>query len=351
MPQYAIVNIDDPPRQLLPDWQFEPDVVYPATYDFKRGPGGSKWPGIPWDVDWVKSYRDLNPGNEEAAFRPGNFLLLGGEPKIDWDHPEDEPELPKFECLTTSGNILEVKQILKGTAVEVNVFGPDDPAPDPAVTNYKTDLRVSKFTAIRIDGLLFNIFDGRDVYFYLRAPGPAWLPWDHVTLFPEPGYVTTRVNLNIRNLPGIEGELLDTLPVGTRVRVHEYFPSMGNVWGLTPYGYIALRYQPLPGSNGAYHTTTWSLGVPGPLRPQAPIPGDLPVFGGPPAHVFTNQDMINSFYEAFGQVEYWQYMERTNLTGLVNDRQAAYAGPVVSQLGLPESDWRKLQKAILRRLE
>ena len=163
--------------------------------------------------------------------------------------------------------------------------------------------------------------------------------------------MTTHVNLNVRNMPGIEGELLDTLPAGTRLRVHEYFPSLGNVWGLTPYGYVALRYQPLPGSNGAYHTTTWTLDQPGPLRPQAPIPGELPVFGGPPAHVFTNQDMINCFYEAFGREKYWEYLERTNLTYLVNDRQAAYAGPVVSQLGLPESDWRKLQKAILKRLE
>jgi len=343
--QLVIVKQDDPPRQLLPDWQFEDDVVYPCTKDFKSGPGGSKITGRYWEQTWVDFYAALQAQDDEtqeAAFRPGNFLVLGNEP-----HYWKGEGIPRFECLTTGGNIHQIKQIKKGAGVEVVTFGMDEPAPDAAVTNYKTDLRIAKFTALRIDGLLFNLFDDRDIYWPIRSPKPAWLPWEDVIVFPDLGNVTTSVNLNVRKQPGIEGELVDVLPAGSRVKLEAYFPSMGNIWALTAYGYIALRYQPLRNYYGHYYTTTWRLGQVSPRRPKADLPGPLPLFSMVLPAGTTNQIVINAFYRVYGWPKYWAKLVETGLAWpLVTNRQALYTGPLFSELGLLPGDEERLLLAV-----
>ena len=86
---------------------------------------------------------------------------------------------------------------------------------------------------------------------------------------------------------------------------------------------------------GYYFLPAWLLD----FRTEVPVQPSQPQF--------TNQNMINAFYKAFGVLGYWYWLERASLTSLIIGRQDPYTGPVVSQMGLPETQWRKLQAVLL----
>ncbi len=79
------------------------------------------------------------------------------------------------------------------------------------------------------------------------------------------------------------------------------------------------------------------------------VPGEyaieLPI-EEPGAPVYTNQDVISSFYAAARQVgaDGWSWLSRAGLTGLVADRQGEYRGPAIDDLpGLTAGEKARIQ--------
>lgn len=79
------------------------------------------------------------------------------------------------------------------------------------------------------------------------------------------------------------------------------------------------------------------------------VPGEyaieLPI-EEPGAPVYTNQDVISSFYAAARQVgaDGWSWLSRAGLTGLVADRQGEYRGPAIDDLpGLTAEEKARIQ--------
>ena len=366
-PRFAIIKHDDPPRQQTPDWRNRRDVVYPETYPYRQGPASTGWARRRFSVARTQAHILLNPGVEEESMRETNYIINRGPgQQVDWQEvmaldpdASDNPEMPQFEFLTTGGNFTEVLEVRARRGVRVKTYALQDAVPVPQVTNIKTDpILTQKFTAIHPDGHIYNIFDqGKDAYFYAVAPAEAWLPFEQVEFFPELGEVsiTIREGLNIRNAPDIASEKLGKLEFGRKVQVQSYFPTMGNVWGLTAVGYIALRYQPAVGFNFHYQPTTWQLQTPGTLRPRSPLPGELPTYtpgAEPDPKPLSNQGVINAFQQAFGWAAYWlkvvEALPGEVVTGMLANRSAAYSGPLLYQMNLSADDKRLLQVELLR---
>ena len=352
MTQYFLVRHDDPPRMLDPDSGFthggaHQAVAYPETVPLRRrGAKTKKQPAFPWPRDWVQAYADLNPGAEEEAFRETNFLInRGAGQQIDWTKIAElkKPKLPKFEVLTTGGNCHVALEVIKNQqgvlkVVEVQSFNPkQDPVPDVRTINYKTHSCVAKFTAIHRDGHILNLFDPAvDNYFFVMTRKKGFIDPQRVELFPELGTVTVAAErLNIRNSPGIEGHKIGALEQGTAVELRDYFPSMGNVWARISEGWIALRYQPSPGRQDYYETTSWTMQTTPPLRPMRALPGPLPQVK-PTAIAYPgkrNADMLNIFHQAAegSGEDGWAWVEQAGLTSMAVPRpnlHSNYPGPI-----------------------
>ncbi|NOH13050.1 MAG: SH3 domain-containing protein [Chloroflexi bacterium] len=334
---------------------------YPGSIEGQRGHGDNS-PQIPATrrpKAHVAFYRDLHPEPDwEEAFRPtnGNINFLDGQQLIDPAKIEQlsEKEMPKFENITYPGNTHRAKKWAgnraKGNAAAlIPTWMPGEPAPDPQKINWRTDwgtderLMIAKFVGICKDGGRYvNLFDPAvDNFLPLFTPdGEMWIEKGFVEWYPDLGPVTVRAwpHLNVRNSPGITGEKIGELDYGTTVEILEYYPSMGDVWGLTAYGWIALRYQPWPGFRNYYEPNTWSLMSPPALRPYRQLPGVLPIIqqtGMPPYPLISNQRMINIFYQAAAPGNGWMWIERAGLTSMAvprSNRQELYDGPPIEDI-------------------
>jgi hypothetical protein len=329
------------PRMLQPGWSWggaHQSSTYPATVPGMRENLNSQVPRKRWPKDLVLFYRDLNYFNLEYAFRVTNGNINNSDPSQQIDPAELDTltEMPKFEVLTYVGNTHVIKEITdKGVALQTLDF--DATYYDSYKVNYKTSVYVAKFSAIRADGLLFNMFDPPDDnYMPLVSYDVFFIPFERAELYPPLGdvIVTSGSGLNIRDLPGIEGEKVGALPYGTRVTLKRYFPTMGNVWGRIEDGWIALRYQPYPGYQTYYEPTTWKLETAPPPRPYR----ELPEFDAKePTYNFTNQKMINIFYSAASQLgtHGWPLIEKADLTYLAipdSNRTLMYTGPKIEDI-------------------
>jgi hypothetical protein len=329
------------PRMCQPDWSWggaHQSTVYPATVPGMHENLKSKITRKRWPKNLVLFYRNLNAFNLEYAFKVTNGNINNGDPKqqIDPAKLDSLTEMPKFEVITYVGNTHMVKSISsKGVLLDTLDFNAD--LFDSQKVNYKSSVYVSKFSAIREDGYLFNLFNPPDDnYLPLVSYDVFYIPLERAELYPPLGNVTITGSggLNIRDAPAIGGEKIGSLPYGVTVNVKKYFPTMGNVWGLTEYGWIALRYQPYPGAQKYYESTTWKLETAPPPRPYH----SLPEFNiKPPTYNLTNQKMINIFYTAGGKLDIpgWMLIERAGLTSLAipnSNRQLMYTGPKIEDI-------------------
>lgn len=344
--QFVIIKTDyyngEPcPRMCQPDWSWggaHQSTVYPATVPGMWENMNSKITRKRWPKDLVLFYRDLNYFNLEYAFKVANGNINNGDPnqQIDPAKLDSLTEMPKFEVISYVGNTHVVKGIgSKGVLLDTLNF--ESGYLDSEVVNYKSSVYVSKFSAIREDGLLFNLFSPPDDNFLpLVSYDVFYIPFERAELYPPLGNVTVTSSggLNIRDAPGIEGELTGLLPYGVTVSLKRYFPTMGNVWGLTEYGWIALRYQYHPGLQNYYELTTWKLETRPPPRPYR----TLPAFDyKEPTYPLTNQAMINKFYTAGGKLDIhgWTLIDRAGLTFMAvpdSNRPLMYTGPKIEDI-------------------
>ena len=329
------------PRMCQPGWSWggsHQSTTYPATVPGMRENLKSKVTRKRWPKDLVLFYRDLNAFNLEYAFKVTNGNINNGDPaqQIDPAELDDLTEMPKFEVITYVGNTHVVKGI-NSKSVLLDTLDFNAINFDCEKVNYKSSVFVSKFSAIREDGFLFNLFNPPDDnYLPLVSYDVFHIPLERAELYPPLGNVTVTdsENLNIRDAPGIEGEKIGNLPYGVTVNVKKYFPTMGNVWGLTEYGWIALRYQSCPGAQKYYEPTTWKLETAPPPRPYR----TLPAFNiKEPTYYITNQTMINIFYSAGGKLDIpgWMLIDRAGLTSLAipdENRQLMYTGPKIEDI-------------------
>jgi hypothetical protein len=329
------------PRMCQPDWSWggaHQSTVYPATVPGMAENLNSKITLKRWPKNLVLFYRDLNYFNLEYAFKVSNGNINNGDPaqQIDPTQLDTLTEMPKFEVITYVGNTHVVKKITS-KSVLLDALDFNEEYLDSNKVNYKSSVYVSKFSAIREDGLLFNLFNPPDDnYLPLVSYDVFYIPLERAELYPPLGSVTVigSGGLNIRESPGIEAEKIGWLPYGVTVSVKKYFPTMGNVWGLTEYGWIALRYQPYPGSQYYYESTTWKLETAPPPRPYRTLP-ELTIKD--PTYNFTNQKMINIFYAAGEKLncQGWTLIDRAGLTYLAipdSNRQLMYTGPKIETI-------------------
>jgi hypothetical protein len=326
-----------------PGWSWggnHQSTTYPATVPGMRENLKSKVTRKRWPKNLVMFYRDLNAFNLEYAFKVTNGNINNGDPAQQIDPAEldslSKEEMPKFEVITYVGNTHIVKGITsKSVILDTLDFSAD--YFDCEKVNYKSSLYVSKFSAIREDGLLFNLFNPPDDNFLPIVSYDVFhIPLERAELYPPLGSVTVTggESVNIRDAPGIEGEKIGTLPFGVSVNVKKYFPTMGNVWGLTEYGWIALRYQSYPGAQKYYEPTSWKLETAPPPRPYRTLPGFTLK---EPTYPITNQTMINIFYTAGGKldVDGWILIDRAGLTYMAipdENRQLMYMGPKIEEI-------------------
>jgi hypothetical protein len=338
------------PRMCQPDWSWggaHQSTVYPATVPGMQANLKSKITRKRWPKNLVLFYRDLNAFNLEYAFKVTNGNINNGDPnqQIDPAKLDSLSEMPKFEVITYVGNTHVVKSI-SSKAVLLDTLDYNAEHFDSQRVNYRSSVYVSKFSAIREDGYLFNLFNPPDDnYLPLVSYDVFYIPLERAELYPPLGNVTVTGSggLNIRDAPAIEGEKVGSLPYGVTVSLKKYFPTMGNVWGLTEYGWIALRYQPYPGAQKYYESTTWKLETAPPPRPLQ----TLPAFNiKAPTYSLTNQKMVNIFYTAGGKlnIDGWTLIERAGLTYVAipdSNRQMMYTGPrieAISSLNDHEKD-------------
>ena len=346
--QFVIMKTDyydgEPcPRMCQPDWSWggaNQSSTYPATVPGMRQNLNSKVPRKRWPKNLVLLYRDLNYFNLEYAFRVTNGNINNGDPaqQINPQKLDSLTEMPKFEVLTYVGNTHVVKSVSsKGVLLDTLDF--NTPYLNSDTYNYKSSVYIAKFTAIREDGLLFNLFDPADDNFLpLVSYDVFYIPSERAELYPPLGNVTVTIDggLAVRNIPGIEGEKTGVIPYGKTFRIQKYYPSMGNVWGLTEYGWVALRYQPYPGWQNYYEATTWKLETlppPRPYRSQAQSEINIK----DPTYNLTNQAMINVFYKAAAILneDGWTLIERMGLTSIAvpsSSRELMYTGPKIEAI-------------------
>lgn len=331
------------PRMCQPDWSWggaHQSTTYPATVPGMLENLKSKITRKRWPKNLVLFYRDLNSFNLEYAFKVTNGNINNGDPAQQIDPAELEnltkDEMPKFEVITYVGNTHVVKGI-NSKSVILDTLDFNAEYYDSEVVNYKSSVYVSKFSAIREDGLLFNLFNPPDDNFLpLVSYDVFHIPLERAELYPPLGNVTVTGSegLSIRDTPGIEGDKIGILPYGVTVNVKQYFPTMGNVWGLTEYGWIALRYQSYPGAQNYYEATTWKLETAPPPRPYRTMPS-LTVKES--TYSITNQTMINIFYTAGGKLDIhgWTLIDRAGLTFMAipdSNRQLMYTGPKIEEI-------------------
>jgi len=346
--QFVIMKTDyykgEPcPRMCQPDWSWggaNQSTVYPATVPGMRENLNSKVTRKRWPKNLVKFYRDLNYFNLEYAFRVTNGIINNSDPNQQIDPTKldslSDDQMPKFEVISFVGNTHVVKGISsKGVSLDTLDYSAE--YFDSIKMNYKTSVYVSKFSAIREDGLLFNLFNPPDDAFQpLVSYEVFYIPHERAELYPPLGNVTviSSGGLNVREIPGIEGTKIGLLPYGVTVQVKRYFPTMGNVWGLTEYGWIALRYQYHPGVQNYYEPTTWKLETQPPPRPYRTLPEfDIKE----PTYNLTNQTMINKFYGASSYLDTdgWTLITRAGLTYMAvpdSNREVMYSGPKIEDI-------------------
>ena len=234
--QFVIMKTDyydgEPcPRMLQPGWSWggaHQSTVYPATVPGMRENLNSKVTRKRWPKNLVLYYRDLNYFNLEYAFRVTNGNINNGDPfqQIDPNELDSLTEMPKFEVISYVGNTHVVKGI-SSKSVLLDTLDFNSQYFDSKTVNYKTSVYVSKFSAIRADGLLFNLFDPADDNFLpLVSYDVFYIPFERAELYPPLGnvVVTSDGGLSIRDKPGIEGEKISMLPYGVTVKVKRYFP-------------------------------------------------------------------------------------------------------------------------------
>lgn len=329
------------PRMCQPGWSWggaHQSTTYPATVPGMLANLKSKITRKRWPKNLVLFYRDLNAFNLAYAFKVTNGNINNGDPaqQIDPASLDTLTEMPKFEVITYVGNT-HIARGINSKSVVLDTLDFNAEYYDSEKINYKTSVYVSKFSAIREDGLLFNLFNPPDDnYLPLVSYDVFHIPLERAELYPPLGNVTviSSDGLSVRDLPGIEGQKTWMLPYGVTVAVKKYFPTMGNVWGLTEYGWVALRYQPYPGQQTYYEPTTWKLQTAPPPRPYR----TLPEFAfKEPAYPATNQQMINIFYTAGGKLDVngWSLIDRAGLTYMAipdSNRQLMYTGPKIEQI-------------------
>ena len=289
--QFAIMRTDyydgvPCPRMNQPDWSWggaNQSRVYPATVPGYRTENcNSQVTRKRWPKHLVEFYKRLNLHALDHAFFMTNGNINKGEnnqipPPYDLDSVE---EMPQFEVLSYVGNTHVVKEVIENKAVRLDTL--DFESTGLEQHNYKTSVYVSKFSAIRDDGLLFNLSmpdrEPADNYMPLVSYDEFWIPNERVELYPKlPRTVQVRTTLNVRAEPSIAGELLSLLQYGDEVTITRYHPEMGNVWGQLGEGFwIGLRYQPSKGQQHYYHTTSWTLETPLPPRPMGELAGIEP---------------------------------------------------------------------------
>lgn len=329
------------PRMCQPGWSWggaHQSTTYPATVPGMLANLKSKVTRKRWPKNLVLFYRDLNAFNLPYAFKVTNGNINNGDPaqQIDPANLDSLTEMPKFEVITYVGNT-HIARGINSKSVVLDTLDFNAEYYDSEKINYKTSVYVSKFSAIREDGLLFNLFNPPDDnYLPLVSYDVFHIPLERAELYPPLGNVTviSSDGLSVRDLPGIEGQKTWMLPYGVTVAVKKYFPTMGNVWGLTEYGWVALRYQPYPGQQTYYEPTTWKLQTAPPPRPYR----TLPEFAfKEPTYPATNQQMINYFYTAGGKLDVngWSLIDRAGLTYIAipdSNRQLMYTGPKIEQI-------------------
>ena len=331
------------PRMCQPDWSWggaHQSTTYPATVPGMRKNLNSKITRKRWPKNLVLFYRDLNSFNLEYAFKVTNGNINNGSSAQQIDPAKldtlSDDEMPKFEVITYIGNTHVVKGInSKSVVLDTLDFSAEYYNSD--TVNYKSSVYVSKFSAIREDGYLFNLFNPPDDNFLPLVSYEAFhIPLERAELYPPLGNVTVtnEEGLSIRDTPGIEGEVTGIIRYGVTVSLRRYYPSMGNVWGLTDYGWIALRYQPVPGAQKYYEATTWKLETVPPPRPYRTQP-ELIVKD--PTYPITNQEMINIFYAAGGKLDIngWLLIDRAGLTFMAipkANRELMYTGQIIQDI-------------------
>lgn len=348
--------------------------TYPGTWEGQRGHGDDspQFPALRRPRKHVIYYRNLHPSSDwEEVFRETNGNINRGEgQQINPWNLENmaEREMPKFECVIypgTTGYAIEWagNRANDRAAAKIEVFRPEDPVPSPSQVNWMADVgddsrfKITKFVGIHRDGHYVNLFDPAvDCYLpMMSSEGYFWIERDAVEWYPQLGNVTVLVGaLNVRNAPGIVGEKIGLLNYMDVVEIKKYYPTMGNIWGLTDYGWIALRYQPYPGFQYYYEPTSFHLFSPPALRPYRTLSGSLPVFqdGSNNDYNLTNQAMINIFYQAAATVNEngWVWIEQAGLTSMAvprENRSLPYSGPNIETIiGLDEIQKEKLLEII-----
>jgi hypothetical protein len=375
----AMIASDNPSRVKPGFWGAGRGVnrvkIFPLPVQIRRKWKGQKLNRLRFPLEWLKYYRDLNEKDLESAFRMTNGTInRGSRQQIDYrkiDQFADPKEGPMFEMIIYGCNPVIVDELIADShgnpkGIKIATFKPGKNAPDARLVNYKTSIYVHSFTAIHENGSIHGLgICGRyaDNYYFAINDSDCWINMKdsftnhRIELFPRlPMSVTVLVErgLNIRSAPSTKGKILETLAYETSIDITQYFPTMGDIWGLTRSGWLPLRYQPIKASAYYSHYTTWQMQTPAPVRPMHPIPGELPGISStpepPPQTTKSCQDVINAFYwglvpQFYDRGEVWsKVIEPLGLSWLADDRSAVYTGSPIDEF----DELSELQKQAIK---
>lgn len=243
-------------RTVTPGWYGLASTPETVPLFTSAGARGAK-DDLRFNSGWLEYLKGLN---SEAAYK---FIMW---PPAGWFNKNKNADTLSF-----GGNIVQVKEIIKGSS-HVETLELDDNPPNPRHINFETrpDL-VHKFTVITRQGNVINPGDGIDVYTFVIARKPMYIPMNRLEFFPRlPVDVTIKATtvpwLLVKDAPGSTGKVVGRMLPLQKFTVHEYAPRGTYVWGRTDNGWIALCWYPRVGTLRYY--TSWQMKTIPPLPPK-----------------------------------------------------------------------------------